>query len=112
MAAPAPLAAPGPEEELLLLCARLRSGPEARQRLAELLGGPWEWPRLVRRARHHKVTPLLYRTLGRRREVPAEIRAALRSHQAEHARRALALLEELLDLVAALEVTGIEAIAF
>ncbi len=110
MAATAPLAAPGPEEEMLLLCARLRRGTEAGLRLGELLAGGCDWTRVVRLALHHKVTPLLYRALARRREVPAEIRGALRSHQAQHARRGLALLEELLDLVAGFEAAGIGAI--
>jgi SAM-dependent methyltransferase len=110
MAATAPLPAPGPEEELLLLCARLRPAPEARRRLGGLLTGSCDWTRVVRLALHHKVTPLLYRALARRREVPGEIRAALRRHQAEHARRGLAQLAELRELLAGFEAAGIAAL--
>jgi SAM-dependent methyltransferase len=112
MAATAPLAAPGPEEELLLLCARLRPAAEARRRMGELLAGPRDWARLVALALHHKVTPLLYRALARRREVPGEVRAALRRHQAEHARHGVALVGELLELVSGLERAGVPAIPF
>jgi SAM-dependent methyltransferase len=112
MAATAPLAAPGPEAELLLRCARARPRPEARRRIGELLSGPCDWERLVRLALHHKVTPLLYRALARRPEVPAEVRAALRLHQAQHARHALAVLVELLELLASLEREAIPAIPF
>jgi len=112
MAATAPLAAPGPEAELLLCCARVRPGPEARRRAGAILAGPLDWARLVRLALHHKVTPLLYRALARRPEVPPEIRAALRRHQAEHARHGLALLAELQALLDGFERAGIPAVPF
>jgi SAM-dependent methyltransferase len=110
MAASAPLALPGPEEELLVRCARVRPGTEALGRIAELLARPCDWTRLVELALHHKITPLLYRALARRREVPPEIRAALRRHHGEQARRGLALVRELLELVAAFEGAGVGVI--
>ncbi len=112
MAATAPLAVPGPEEELLLCCARLRPGPQARRRTGELLAEPLDWVRLVRLALHHKVTPLLYRALARRVGVPVEIRDALRRHQAEQGRHVLALLTELQDLLDGFERQGIPAVPF
>jgi SAM-dependent methyltransferase len=112
MAALAPLPAAAPEEELVLRCARLRPGEAAQRRIAELLAAGPDWTRVVRLALHHKVTPLLFRALARRPEVPAEIRAALRQHHAEQAHHGLALVEELLSLVAALERAGVAALPF
>jgi len=112
MAAPRTLAPPGREEELLLCCARLRPSPEARGRIGAILAEPCDWGRIVRLALHHKMTPLLYRQLARRPEVPAEVREALRRHQREHARHGLALLGELLDLLGAFERAGIPAVPF
>ena len=112
MAAIPALAPPGREEELLLCCARRRPDAARRARLDAILAEPCDWTRVVQLALHHKLTPLLYRALARRPEVPAEVRGALRRHQREHAAHARGLLRELQELLADLARAGIPALPF
>jgi len=99
---------------VLLSCARLPDDAEAARELGSHASAPLDWTRLVRLAIAHKVTPFLL--LGLESLPPgavaAEILEALRTHVAAPRERARELARALVDLLAALERSGVRAVPF
>lgn len=100
------------EQRILLSCARMDNDPEPAGQRKDLLLGEIDWERLLRSARRHGLTPLLYRQVsglaqGAVSEVVSE--KLRRAHQ-ENARRNLFLTGELLRIAGLLKAAGIPAI--
>jgi len=99
------MTAPGPEERLLLACAR---------------GEPVRWPlhdglrrdRLLRLASAHRAAAMLYDRLGAVDGVPADLLAALRAQAVAGAVRGMRLTGELVRLLEAFRNRGIQALPF
>src|SRR5574341_905569 len=103
-----------PEEELLLSTSRVHLDPNTRHRLEGLLAGPLDWPYVLKLARRHWVTSLLYwhlRTVGAAR-VPEAILQQLADQFERNARRNLRLVGALRHVLQLLEHEGIAALSF
>lgn len=92
-----------PEEEVLLLCARLRPSAEEADRLRALAAGPLDRGALLALGRRHGLLAFLHRHLR-----GAELEAAHR----ETVHRSLHLARELRRLAEALGGAGVEALAY
>jgi hypothetical protein len=111
---------PGPEleehatVELLLVCARTRMRDADIERACALVAAGVDWPLLVRRARHHRVSPLLYRSLAQcgLELVPPAVAEDLRADVHGVTLRNLQLAEETSKLAAALAAGGVRVLAF
>ena len=103
-----------PEEELLLCCSRVHLDPDTRQRLDELLAGPLDWPYLLKIARGHWVTSLVYWHLRSvdASLVPEAILQELSDQFHFNARRSLQLVGALRYVLQVLEQEGIAALSF
>jgi hypothetical protein len=107
-------AAPRPESELILACARLHFGSGERSLIKGLVRRKLDWDYLLRAANQHGVIPLLNRHLNATGPelVPETARASLREYMREIAFNNLLLTSELLRLLALFEAQGILAIPF
>ena len=103
-----------PEVGLLLACARTCLDAQRAGWIKSLLSQDIEWPYLLRMARIHGVTPLLYRTLNSTcpDAVPTPILKELRDHFYANAGRNLFLARELLNIVDLLKAHGIPSIPY
>ena len=103
-----------PEAELLLCCARTHMDAERGERISALLQQSIDWRYLLQTAASHAVLPLLYRSLNDiwPEAVPPAILHQLRLHALRNARRNLALVEALLQLMDMFTTQGIRAIPF
>jgi Uncharacterised nucleotidyltransferase len=107
-------AAPGPEMELLLCCARTRTNPEMSQRIREAARKEIDWFQFIRLAHRHDTLALIYWNLHRICPdiVPSGVLEPLRArHQAEAAHARL-LAKELVDILGFLDSHGIQAMPF
>jgi len=97
------------DAEHRLLQAVLRADETREAAIADALGGPVDWARLVRMATTHGVLPLVYtrlRALAAER-VPAEALRELQGVYALNCRRTLLLTADLVKVVRLLEAEGI-----
>ena len=98
LSARSPRAAPGPEWEVLLVCARTCLSAADRSRLQSALAAPIDWTLLFELALHHDLTPLLLHALETV-ELPPSVSASilpkLQRARAAHALRNTLLFREL-----------------
>jgi hypothetical protein len=109
-----PVPTPTREAELLLRCARLALGPPDQEGIRSLVRQGIAWAELLRLARHHRLTPLLFRSLGSlpNAGVPTEVLDALRHEFVVTATHGLHLAGSLRDTLALLEEHGIRALPY
>lgn len=109
-------AAPSDDLALLLLCARVEPGPEARQQAERLMrSGSVDWDAFLRRASEHGLAPLLRQTIQRHfppDAVPQAVRHALEGQYFANSRRNLLLSAELRAILASLSAEGVWAIPY
>jgi hypothetical protein len=104
-----------PEAELLLHCSRTTVDSARAARIDRLLRAGVDWPEVMARARHHRVTSLVYRSLRRHAApgaVPDEVLAALRDQFRKKCRRSLTFVAELRRVSAVLEAGGVRPVWF
>jgi len=103
-----------PEAELLLCCARTRIDSEKVSRISELLRQEMNWAYLLRMARAHRITPLLFWHLNAAspEAVPEDVLEQLRNHFHNGNLRSLVLTGELLKLLGLFETYEIPAIPY
>lgn len=103
-----------PEEQVLLLCARLRLTPEGFKRLRTLAQEELEWDYVLELAGRHGLIPLLHHHLGAAclEYVPQGVWDRLRSKVYRNAAWNMLLAAELLRILAVFEAAGISAIPF
>jgi hypothetical protein len=106
------LTAIGPEDQLLLCCARLKLDPDSASRLATLIKGEFDWNYLVAAASRHAIIPLFYRHLNGidSPAVPQEVLETLRTRVHETATKNLLMTSELLKILSWFEGQGISAV--
>jgi hypothetical protein len=106
--------ASSPEHELLLCCARTARSPETAGRIATLLREDLDWKRVLRLAREHRLSSLLYWQLSGAcpEAVPKDTLSQLRDGFGANHLRNLYLTGELLRLLKELEGSGIPAIPY
>jgi hypothetical protein len=100
-----------PEEEVLLLCARLHPSPVEAARLRALAAGPLDGEALLALARRHGLTGFLHRNLAGV-ALPEGLRAELGEAHRRNVHRALQLSGELRRLAEALGARGIGSLAY
>jgi hypothetical protein len=102
-----------PEEELLLLLARVRPDEAAASAAQAVIAGGLQWERLLMLARLGQLGPLVYRGLARLRspEVPPEVLVALQGQYAGNVMRSRQIDDLLRQMLARLEPTGIRMLA-
>jgi putative nucleotidyltransferase-like protein len=102
------------ELELLLLCARLTVDPRSEARLKVLARPDVDWEFFTVAANHHRVLPLVTRTLERVQPdgVPDATRQLLRNALYANARRNLRLTNELLQIIDLLRAEDISCIPY
>ncbi len=108
------VAAPCPELELLLSCARVRANPEVSQQIRASVQKKIDWFQFIRLALRHDVLSLASRSLHRICPdiVPNGVLQPLRArHEAEAAESRL-LARELVDILGFLDSRGIQAVPF
>lgn len=105
---------PSPETELIFCCARTRLGDELAGRVRALVESGLDWEALLRAARTHGMTPLLYRHLSEQvpGRVPPEVLAQLRARFDENTRRNLFLTGDLIRVLALARERGLHLVAF
>jgi hypothetical protein len=102
------------EQQLLLTCARTDLNAAHRDRLANLLREPLNWPVLIDLAAAHGVLPLLYQALSRHSaaRVPPAAMTQLLAHYQMNTGHNVVMTKELLRLLALLEQHCIPALPF
>jgi Uncharacterised nucleotidyltransferase len=102
------------ESELLLLCARSTLDADAEARVRTIVSDRVDWDVVITRAHHHRVLPLLSRSLTRTvpNGVPDAAVRRLRDASFANARRNLLLTRELLGIVDLLRSEGIDSIPY
>jgi hypothetical protein len=100
-----------PEEEVLLLCARLHPSPADAARLHALAAGPLDGDVLLALARRHGLIAFLHRNLAGV-ALPPNLRAELGDAHRRNVHRALQLSRELRRLAEALGGRGIGSLAY
>ncbi|NTW03240.1 MAG: nucleotidyltransferase family protein [Oscillochloris sp.] len=100
------------EQQFLLDTARREVTPAAAERIRAALAGSLDWPYLLNMAEHHRLIPLLSRSLRDTCPdlLPPEVLGAINARAEEITRRTLVLTMELLRLLAELEQSGISAL--
>jgi hypothetical protein len=90
-----------PESEFLLGCLRPEAPDEIVLRVHELAGNGLDWEAVLRRARIHKIAPMVYRGLKAMhvRSVPQRVLEALQADFHDSMRHNLYLTRELLGLI-------------
>ena len=103
-----------PENELLLLCARVRVGEDEASRIKGLAAGALDWDYLFRLAQRHAVLPLLHRSISEhaRDAAPQTFRQKLREKFRENATRNLLLAGELVRIARLFESEGVPVLAY
>jgi len=107
-------AAPLPEIELLLCCARTRTNPEMLQRIREAARKEIDWFQFVRLALRHDTLSLSYRNLDRicGDIVPSGVLEPLRARHEADASESRLLAKELIAILCFLDAHGIPAVPF
>ena len=100
-----------PEIELLLDCARSCRNAERVTRITERIQAGPDWPVVFSLARQHRLTPLLgwQLQLVSSESIPCQVLDQLKSECQASAQRNLLLASELLQLLAAFQQIGVEA---
>lgn len=104
-----------PENELLLLCARVHAGDEAAaERIRELAQARIDWEYLYSLAQRHAVLPLLYRGLEANAPgaAPQDFKNKLRQKFRDNATRNLLLAGELVRIARLFESEGLQVLAY
>ncbi|MDT5158072.1 MAG: hypothetical protein QOH51_2429 [Acidobacteriota bacterium] len=103
-----------PENELMLLCARVHAGEEAVGRIRELAQARIDWDYLYRLAQRHAALPLLYRGLetSALADVPQDFKKKLRENFRDNATRNLLLAGELVRITRLFESEGLPVLAY
>ena len=103
-----------PEDQLLLCCARTMINEETAQRIKVLICQDISWRYLVHSAIHHRVVPLIYRSLIQTslNSIPPAVVNKLQHYYAAIARHNLFLTAKLLQLIDLLETHHIPAIPY
>src|SRR5947209_5804084 len=103
-----------PENELLLLCARVRVGEDEASRIKGLAAGALDWDYLFRLAQRHAVLPLLHRSISEhaRDAAPQTFWQKLRDRFRENATRNLLLACELVRIARLFESAGVPLMAY
>lgn len=99
---------------LLLFCARTHVDAESATEIEALCKDESDWATFLALAQHHRVVPLVYRTLAERcpDRVPASILEELRALDQANGRRSLLLTGQLLKLIGRFESSRIRAIPY
>jgi hypothetical protein len=110
--APGIRAAPSPETELILCCARTRLGPQAAERARMLIRDGIDWADLLEIAWHQRLIPLLYASLCSTCPgvVPGSVLEGMRDGCATTLRKNMLLSAELLELVKLFGAAGVPMI--
>ncbi len=105
---------PGTEHALILHCARTQLRDDDRDRIAELLAGPVDWPSAIAIATKHGVLKLLERHIAGpfADRVPEEVATELKQRATRIAAYNLFQTGELLRIVAAFEAEGLAIVPF
>ena len=102
-----------PEVEILLCCARKTPSPAELSRLAQIVEGWVDWPRLFQLANEHGLLPLLCEHLSQNfAAVPPETATQFRDASRRNALRALFLTAELLRITGTLRQKQIPALSY
>jgi hypothetical protein len=103
-----------PEASLLLACGRATVDPECAARIQALAEGGLDWPRLLALADRHGLRALLHRHLTRvcPERLPAAPLHALRDYVQKNSAFGVLFTGQLLQLLAALDEHGVEAMPF
>ena len=103
-----------PESELILCCSRTHPGAKAIERVTALLERELDWENLIRLAFVHGVLPLVYSNIRKRwlEALPEIISHQLQKHFQANIQRNFFLTAELLKLLKAFEMHGLEAVPF
>jgi len=98
-----------PEDQLILLCARIQLAPEMEQRIMPLLTTNLDWSYIINKAHAHRVYPLLYNTLRHFNDdlVPEVILSKLKTDYYQNGVRNLLNKQELLRLLRRFQEHGI-----
>ncbi|MBI4775855.1 MAG: nucleotidyltransferase family protein [Deltaproteobacteria bacterium] len=104
----------GPEQELLLWCAKLGSDEEGERTIEHLLRQRLDWAYLVRMSDSHGMTPLLYSKIRRLRprNIPNDVLSRMRGSYRFSAWRSVWCTQKLIGILDLLSSRGIEAIPF
>jgi hypothetical protein len=99
---------------LLLACARTDIDEEMEERIRSLAVNATDWEKLSELAFHHRVVPLLSRSLSSTilKDVPSDTLARLRRYYKGNVARNIYLFNELLEILTLLKAHEIEAIPF
>ncbi len=102
------------EMELLLCCARTRTGPEMSQRIREAVRKEIDWVEFVRLALHHDTQSLTYRNLHQicADIVPSGVLQPLRARHEADTKESRLLAKELIAILAFLAAHGICVVPF
>jgi hypothetical protein len=102
------------EEELLLCCARTRRDEETAKQLHALLQKDIDWSYLLRLARNHWITPLLYWHLNAadERAIPRSFMDKLREDFENNCKRSRFLTVELCQIVEAFAANGLPVLPY
>ena len=100
------------EFRLLLACCSTGPLHDAAHDLTWLLESSPDWKRVLPRAEHHGVVPLVHQRLQGISGVPQAIRDELRQRYENNARRNLVFVGELIRVLEGLEAHGIETIPY
>lgn len=105
---------PGAEDKLLLALSRTSLDEHAIDRIKVLTQGEIDWSLLIERAIHHRVLPLLYRSLHDSfpEVAPSRIADVLQQHYETNGQRNLFLTAVLHTLLDFLDRHGIDAISY
>lgn len=103
-----------PEQELLLLCARMAIDTSDEARITGLVREGLDWNLLIGTAHQHRVLPLLWRTLSRVApdSVPESAKSRLRQAFHANAKRNLLLTGELLQVIDIFRAHDIPSISY
>jgi len=104
----------GPEQELLLWCARPESDEERERNIENLLQQRLDWAYLVRISDSHGMMPLLYSNIRRLRpkNIPDDIVSRIRDRCRFSAWRSVWYTQRLIEILDLLASRGIDAIPF
>lgn len=102
------------EDQLILCCARSVIDDKIAGRIVSLLSQEIDWRRLVERTIHHRVTPIVYRTLRSVgcEAIPADVLNAMSQRCSAIARRNLHLSAELIRVADWVDEQGIAFIPY
>ncbi|BAZ11070.1 hypothetical protein NIES4071_28950 [Calothrix sp. NIES-4071] len=103
-----------PEDELILCCARAKLDEETVQRIKILVKGDIDWEYFIKKARFHRVIPLLYANLSNiaKESIPEDVFSRISSIFNTNIQRTLLLSAELIKILKLLKENGITGVPY